>query len=311
MRTRELTKHGIELDKGTYVYGKWHKRRYLIKRKLGSGTVGSVYLCEENGKEVALKISHQDASISVEVNVLKSLQKVQGHRLGPSLIDVDDFVINDKQSYSFYVMEYLRGETLTSFFRNRGKEWLGVLMLQLLEDLERLHQLGWVFGDLKMENLIVVSSPIRIRLIDVGGTTQIGRAVKEYTEFYDRGYWGLGSRKAEPSYDLFAFSMVFIGLFYPKLFLKTTQSEQTIFKKMEAISALKPYRQCLKKAVLGKYNSSAAMKNDLLRAILVSQKKNHMKQMIKSETMLPFIIDSGGVGLLAGTFYLLSRFIQL
>lgn len=299
-------KHGIDLVPGTSIKGKWHKNHYLIKRKLGAGTVGTVYLCSVNGQDVALKLSHQDESIAVEVNVLKALKKAQGNRLGPSLLDVDDFIYCDQQTYSFYVMEYLRGESLTSFFNRKGKEWLGVLMIQLLEDLEQLHQLGWVFGDLKMDNLIVLSAPIKIRLLDVGGTTKRGRSIKEYTEFCDRGYWGLGTRKAEPSYDLFAFAMVFISIFYPKHFSKTNKPQQIIFKHMDAIPELKPYRTYLRKAILGKYQSSATMKKDLLHAVHASQNRKESLNRLKSQAMTTLIVDSGGVVLLAGTYYLLS-----
>ncbi len=202
-------KQGINIRPGTVITGKWHRKRYVIKRRLGQGAVGTVYLCEQNGRYAALKISENAASMTVEVNVLKSLQKVQGNRLGPSLLDVDDWEASTNAKYAFYVMEYLDGESLQSFIKHQGQEWAGVFMLQLLDDLEHLHKAGWVFGDFKPENLIVVSSPIKVRWIDVGGTTQIGRAIKEYTEFYDRGYWGLGSRRAEPSYDLFALAMIF------------------------------------------------------------------------------------------------------
>ena len=77
-----------------------------------------------------------------------------------------------------------------------------------------------MFGDLKPENLIVTGPPPSIRCIDVGGTTLQGRAIKEFTEFYDSGYWGLGTRKAEPGYDLFAVAMIMINTAYPKRFNK-------------------------------------------------------------------------------------------
>src|SRR5699024_9473064 len=94
-------------------------------------------------------------SMTVEVNVLKALQKVQGSRLGPYLLDVDDWKAPSGNTYAFYVMEYLQGESMASFIQRNGKEWIGVLMLQLLKDLEQLHESGWVFGDLKAENLLV------------------------------------------------------------------------------------------------------------------------------------------------------------
>lgn len=97
-------RHGIEIRPGLYVRGKWNNNHYLIKKKLGSGTVGTVYLCESNGKHYALKISKQSASMMVEVNVLKALKKVQGHHLGPYLVDVDDWENASDQLCSFYVM---------------------------------------------------------------------------------------------------------------------------------------------------------------------------------------------------------------
>src|SRR5699024_661630 len=131
----------------------------------------------------------------------------------------------------FYVMEYVHGESMNSFLQKNGTEWIGVFMFQLLDDLEELHAAGWVFGDLKLENLLVTASPPRVRWIDVGGTTQIGRAIKEYTEFYDRGYWGFGTRKAEPSYDLFSLSLAFIGLFYPQKFSRGNHPKANLLKR--------------------------------------------------------------------------------
>src|SRR5699024_12669469 len=127
-------------------------------------------------------------------------------------------------------MEYLQGESMASFIQKNGQAWIGVLMLQLLKDLEQLHQSGWVFGDLKAENLLVTDSPPRIRWVDVGGTTQIGRAIREYTEFYERGYWGLGSRRAEPGYDLVALVMVGLTICYRSRFETTERGEQNVFQ---------------------------------------------------------------------------------
>ncbi|PAV28577.1 serine/threonine protein kinase [Virgibacillus profundi] len=303
---QEWKKHGIELRPGMRIKGKWHKKSYVIKRKLGSGAIGAVYLCELNGKQAALKISDKGTSMTVEVNVLKSLKKVQGNRLGPYLLDVDDWISPHGTIYSFYVMEYLRGETMTSFINHHGREWIGVFMLQLLEDLERLHHSGWVFGDLKTENLLILHSPPRIRWVDVGGTTQIGRAIKEYTEFYDRGYWGLGSRRAEPSYDLFAFVMVFLHVYYPKRFEKSIQSEKTIFKKIDDVKSLSPYSYLLKKAILGKYQSSYQMKQELIDVLYRVQNRRRSKNKKKRKNTAPFIVEAGGITILAVSYYLFS-----
>lgn len=297
------------LQPGTFIRGKWHNHRYLIKRKLGSGAVGSVYLCELNGREVALKISDQGTSMTVEVNVLKALNKVQDTRLGPYLLDVDDWEISRGGVYTFYVMEYLQGESMFAFIRKYGREWITVFMLQLLDDLEKLHQSGWVFGDFKTDNLLVVHSPPRVRWIDVGGTTKIGRSIKEYTEFYDRGYWGLGSRRAEPSYDLFALVMVFLHLFYPNYFKKGAVPEQTLFAKIDQVPYLQRFSACLKKAILGEYKSSIAMKHALTKELYQLQKGRRLNR-VKKRSSVPTLVEVSGLSFLVIAYYLFSLVIQ-
>ena len=50
-------------------------------------------------------------------------------------------------------MEYIKGKDLLTFIKEYGEDWIEVLMLQLLTNLAELHQKGWVFCDLKPENL--------------------------------------------------------------------------------------------------------------------------------------------------------------
>ncbi|GGK01161.1 putative serine/threonine-protein kinase YabT [Lentibacillus kapialis] len=302
-------KQSINIRPGTVIQGKWHRNRYVIKRRLGQGAIGTVYLCEWNGQYGALKISDKATSMTVEVNVLKSLEKVQGSRLGPSLLDVDDWEVSSSSKCSFYVMEYLEGEPLSRFISRHGHEWTSVFMLQLLDDLKQLHQAGWVFGDFKSDNLIVLPHPPKVRWIDVGGTTQIGRAIKEYTEFYDRGYWGLGSRKAEPSYDLFALVMVFLNIYYPKRFEKGANPKATLLKKLNDVGQLRNYRECLKKALLGGYQSSDEMRHDLLNAMNAAKHKGRSGRRRRSihDAGSP-LIEGGGI-ILTALFYYLSSLI--
>lgn len=282
-----MKQHGIKLEIGSKIVGKWNKNSYIIQKELGAGTVGNVYLCRSSNQLVAMKISKQSASIITEGNVLRELNKVQEESLGPCLFDIDDWEVNG-EIYSFYTMEYIEGVSLDVFIKRRGREWIGVLLLQMLNRLEVLHRHGWVFGDLKIENLIVTLHPVRIRLIDVGGTTKIGRAIKEHTDFFDRGYWGLGSRRAEPSYDLFALAMVFLAIYYPHYFPKGKDPQRLIIRKFKHTKALKPYLSIFKKAIQGHYVSSTAMKKDVIYLIRHLQKRKKDKR----SDRIPFFVES-------------------
>jgi serine/threonine protein kinase len=246
--------------------GKWHHNRYTILKELGSGANGIVYLAQFHNQKVALKMSDNGMSITSEVNVLKSFAKVQGSSLGPSLIDVDDWVVRN-QNISFYVMEYIEGPDLLTFISQKGRGWTEVLILQLLNDLHTLHEKGWVFGDLKPENLIVMGPPPRIRCIDVGGTTIQGRAIKEFTEFYDRGYWGMGTRKAERTYDLFAVGMIMINTEYPKRFNKTTGGINQLRNMLKQKKELLKYEAVILNALQGNYQTAKEMRGDLLQTL--------------------------------------------
>ncbi|MBH0171847.1 serine/threonine protein kinase [Fictibacillus sp. 18YEL24] len=270
---------------GDEIRGKWNHSRYRIRRRLGYGATGAVYLADSDRGVVALKIGHDQMSITSEVNVLKRFSKVQGKVLGPSLIDVDDWVTKTA-TYPFYAMEYLKGETLFDFMKTKSPEWAGILLVQLLTDLHTLHQAGWAFGDLKPDNLLVTGPPYRIRWIDVGGTTVMDRSIKEYTEFYDRGYWSKGTRKAEPSYDLFSAGMVMVNLAYPSRFTKNGDPDKQFQSKIAGSPMLKPYAPILQKAWNGKYRNAEEMRNELV-LLLNANDKAKAPQTQRNSTQKP------------------------
>lgn len=276
MMMSNIMKNLSNLQKGTIVEGKWHRNRYYILNKLGSGATGTVYLAARNNRKVALKLSENSMSITSEVNVLKSIPKVQGCSLGPSFIDADDWV-SAAGKIPFYVMEYIEGPDFLTFARNKGMAWMEVLIIQLLGDLQKLHERGWIFGDLKPENLIVTGPSPRIRCIDVGGITLIGRAVKEYTEFYDRGYWGLGSRKAEPSYDLFSVAMLMLNCGYPRRFRKKSGGIEELKEYIMQQEKLRPYKEILLRAFQGGFKTAGEMREALLNRTYKGIKKDRAR----------------------------------
>lgn len=259
---------------GDSLKGKWNQNTYRIMKQLGKGANGVVYLAVSARGQVALKVSDDTMSITSEVNVLKAFSKAR-RSMGPSLFDADDTAAGPaKQTISFYAMEYVQGPLLQNYVQKKGEEWITVLMIQLLADLSFLHREGWIFGDLKPENLIVAGPPAKIRCIDVGGTTKEGRAIKEYTEFFDRGYWGFGSRKAEPTYDLFAVAMIMINCAVSQKFKKSDHPKEQLLSIIEKSAYLRKYKNVLLSALNGHFSSADEMRNGLL---LAGQKETSRK----------------------------------
>jgi len=266
MEKRLSKKQTIKFTPGSIIVGKWHKKQYQIIRSLGFGARGTVFLAHCEHGRVALKFGFDNAGVTSEVNVLNKFSKVQGESLGPSLYDVDDWVTR-KEVYAFYAMEYISGSPLLECIRVKGFEWTTIFILQLLKDLGRLHEAGWVFGDLKPDNLVVTSSPLKVRWLDVGGTTPIGRSIKEYTEFFDRGYWGFGTRKAEPSYDLFSVAMIFVNATDGCKMEKGQDPEKKLIRHIQSHRKLAPYADVITQALYGKFSTAGQMRRALLEQI--------------------------------------------
>lgn len=205
---------------GTVITGKWRGNRYVVERMLGKGANGTVYLVQREGRreKYALKVGNDTLELQSEINVLTSLQscrKRSEHRarrespLSSFLLESDDF--KDGVNEPFYVMRYVEGRPLHRFLAKQGASWLGLVGLRVLEKLQKLHECGFVFGDLKPEN-VMVSDYGEAELIDYGGASPMGRSVKQFTEWHDRGFWNAGSRTGDESYDLFSFAVLCLRL---------------------------------------------------------------------------------------------------
>ena len=297
-----ISKSRSDFTAGALVIGKWNKRQYMIVRELGSGANGSVFLAKGvTGRYVAIKFSDNSTIIANESNVLKSLDR-QSSFLGPALLDIDDYESSGVIT-PFYVMEYIEGDSLLDFVAANGSDSIPHLICDLLGSLATLHDEGWIFGDLKPENLIVEHTG-RVRLIDVGGTTKSGRAIKEFTDFFDRGYWGMGDRKANIQYDLFAVAMIAVNASYGRRPAKKKGGLQeliTMIKKHSVCARLQPV---LLQAISGKFTSASEMKRVFRTYCRKVSRKN---KQTKLEVLQPNKLEAITWGAVAIGLYLLSQ----
>lgn len=195
---------------GMIVRGKWNGQRYRIRRMLGKGANGIVFLVEKDGRLYAMKWGAEALDMQSEINVLRKLSQTQGTSLESYFIEADDA---DWQGriVPFYIMKYIEGESLDRWWPKKSRVDQYTAGWRLLSQLQLIHENGYVFGDLKPENMLVAKGG-EVHLIDFGGVTPQGRAVKQFTEVFDRGYWRAGHRTADPAFDLFSFALIWISL---------------------------------------------------------------------------------------------------
>ena len=197
-----------DLGLGNIIVGKWNQRHYKILSKLGEGGIGAVYRVVDldSGTVCALKISSDMQSITKEYEKLRDFQQLDAI---PTVGELDDWVQNEEKMH-FFSMEYIRGCDLKKYIRSRKISIQTVIGITLIIGgiFSKFHQRGYVFGDLKLENLMLDEVKGSIRIIDLGGVTAMGKGIKEFTPLYDRASWNMGLRRADEAYDLFSLNML-------------------------------------------------------------------------------------------------------
>lgn len=150
--------------------------RYRLLRRLGSGGMGTVYLCEHVvlGRQYALKVLHADTQGSPDVvERFKQEARAASRITQENVVDVVDFG-EDPGGELFYVMEVLGGQTLAELMGREGPLPLPralSLLEQVCRALAAAHASDVVHRDVKPDNVLVERLPDgteRAKLIDFG-----------------------------------------------------------------------------------------------------------------------------------------------
>ncbi|MBN2724358.1 MAG: serine/threonine protein kinase [Deltaproteobacteria bacterium] len=147
---------------------------YIIKEKIGSGAMGTVYLAVHSniGKKVAVKVlaSHLSNSNTVRDRFTTEAKAISmlDH---PNIIEMYDFgVFDDGRMY--YIMEYLAGFNLNEILDNGAItfEFISRTILQVCNALDYVHQQGIIHRDLKPGNIFIArkgNSEV-VKILDFG-----------------------------------------------------------------------------------------------------------------------------------------------
>ena len=193
------------------IRGRWSGKRYILQRKLGSGGIGEIYLVkDEYGKSFAMKVSRDLVSITKEYGYL---EKFSPMGFAPKAYELDDCE-KDDAVYHFFIMEYVEGDTLREALKKERLSFRNKLdIVRIIADvLRRINEKGFVYTDLKYENIMIDRKNGLVRLIDLGSITPIGDRVKEYTPMYDRSNWNAGNRIADLSYQVFSVMILLLSM---------------------------------------------------------------------------------------------------
>lgn len=256
---------------GKRITGRWNKTGYVVERVLGEGANGKVYLVRRGPERLAMKVGSDTLDLQSEVNTLKILSGMEGS-FRNFLVDVDDYEELGR-SVPFYVMRFVEGQQLQKYLSLKGEDWFPLIGLRLLEKLAELHRTGYLFGDLKKEN-VLVSGYGMVELVDFGGVTPLGKAVKQFTEIYDRCYWNAGDRTGDAAYDLFSFAVLCIHVCggpkaaFSREILPQNRGVEELLEQAAADPGCADYLPFLKKALRGGYAGSGEALADWRRLVL-------------------------------------------
>lgn len=151
-----LVNLGAGLAPGTVI-----DNRYTIKRLLGKGGMGSVYIGRQHSmdRDVAIKIMHHRADGN-HASVQRFFWEVRAARRlqSPHTITVYDFGQTERASL-YLVMELLKGTTLGHLLSVEQRVSQRMTMrvgMQICRSLEEAHSKGIIHRDLKPENIFLV-----------------------------------------------------------------------------------------------------------------------------------------------------------
>ncbi|MCA9132006.1 MAG: protein kinase [Planctomycetales bacterium] len=133
---------------------------YRIEELIGRGSVGFVYRArdEASGREVALKILRPDWKLACSADYCELFRREARlirqlhHRCIVKLLDSDDHL-----GIPYHVMEYVAGDTLRAYCRNRvlGPLEASRIVARVADAIHYSHRCGVVHRDLKPSNILM------------------------------------------------------------------------------------------------------------------------------------------------------------
>lgn len=145
--------------------------RYSIKKTLGKGAMGVVYLAHDLVLERDVAIKELHANLASDTDLMERFRreaKVLAKMTHPGIVQIYDLVVDSR--HVWIVMEFVKGQDLSENLKQRGRltsEEVYSLGVQLAEALAYAHSLGIVHRDFKPGNVLISERGIP-KIMDFG-----------------------------------------------------------------------------------------------------------------------------------------------
>ena len=151
--------------------------QYRLVRLLGRGGMGSVYLARDLtlDREVAIKVVKTGSPAQELHDRLRREARTAARLSHPNIVPLHAF--GEVEGMPYFVMGYVRGESLATRLRRDGKlpeEDARRILADLAEALDHAHRQGVVHRDVKPDNVLLDDESGRALLTDFGVAKALG-----------------------------------------------------------------------------------------------------------------------------------------
>jgi serine/threonine protein kinase len=230
---------------------------YQVLEQLGSGGMGTVYLCHHAllKKCVAIKVLPKDRSReSVSRQRFEREAQAVAGMDHPNIVRAHDLCRQGPLHY--LVMEFVEGESLTSLVRQKGPlpiEQACHIIRQAALGLQHAGEKGLIHRDIKPDNLLINSSGL-VKILDMGLVLFTDRSDDEWTARAEQGSvmgtadylapeQAIDSRSVDVRADIYSLGATFyFALTGQTLFGEGTVAQKLLWHQMRAVRPVREIR---------------------------------------------------------------------
>jgi serine/threonine-protein kinase len=192
--------------------------RYQLEREVGAGGMATVYLAQDlrHGRKVAVKVLRPELAAVIGAERFLAEIKLTANLQHPHILPLFDS--GEADSFLFYVMPFVQGETLRD--RLRREKQLPVadavrIAAEVASALDYAHRHGVVHRDIKPENILlhegqalVADFGIALAASRAGGDRMTETGMSLGTPHYMSPEQAMGEREITPRSDVYALGAV-------------------------------------------------------------------------------------------------------